>query len=334
MKLKAFIKKYLNWIVAVLLIAYCVDLYFELYANNKQTTKSKYDDYHITDTASQNELNYDSMPCKMIQFAKDSIKRIKNEQIHVNDGDDAQGEVRGGEFLWGLAYVSNNYKHQKNIHLDSPFDYFLPLEKQDSNTHYFISIYPYEFPDNNDNSDYFISQKHFIAQNNKYYLKYVVKDSVNGRDFYGHYIYREIPVKYVEKYKTLLMPVTFKNYSTACVLLNILRNVFTLCSFYFFLILPIKVILSISKGTPFDYKNIRRLSFIAYFLLLFPFLLSAIKLIIHQMFLQKIPKEFTFHLQLYFDSYFNFMLAGVVVFIIARAFKRGYNLQKEQELTI
>ena len=104
--------------------------------------------------------------------------------------------------------------------------------------------------------------------------------------------------------------------------------------FYFFLILPVKVILSISKGTPFDYKNIRRLSFTSYFLLLFPFILSAIKLIIHKVFLQKIPNEFTFHLQLYFNSYFMFVIAGVIVFIIARAFKRGYNLQKEQELTI
>ena len=334
MKLKAFIKKYQNWIAAVLIIAFCINLYFKVNVKSKQTTGLKYEYYHITDTAEQKELNYDSMPCKMAQFAKDSLKRLEDEQKRINDGNDAQGEVMGGEFLWGLAFVRNDYSKSNVIRLNTPFNFSMQSVKQESNTAYFISLYPYEMPDNSFNNDYFISHKDFIAQNNKYYLKYVVKDSVNEGDFYGHYTYRQIPIKYVKEYRALLVPVTYTNYLIADVFGFMVRFFCQLLVWYFLFYLPIKTIISISKGTPFDQKNIWRLSFISYFLILFPFVLSGIKMLIHLLFLNKIPVEFTFHLQEYFFSYFKYILSGVVVFIIAQAFKRGYNLQKEQELTI
>jgi len=102
-------------------------------------------------------------------------------------------------------------------------------------------------------------------------------------------------------------------------------------------VLPTKIIFLISKGTPFDKSNVRNLNAIAAYLLLYD-IADLIHSIIGNFILNTASDKNVFthwsdygipphHWKLY-------LLAGSIVFIIARAFKKGYELQKEQELTI
>ena len=114
---------------------------------------------------------------------------------------------------------------------------------------------------------------------------------------------------------------------------------FTFFQFFCLFVLPVKIIILISRGKPFDTSNVKNLYAIATYLVLYDFA-SLIELIIAGKlavpFNSKIPNIRTWseaykvlppHWKLY-------LLAGAIVFVIAKAFKRGYDLQKEQELTI
>ena len=107
----------------------------------------------------------------------------------------------------------------------------------------------------------------------------------------------------------------------------------TLCLF----ILPIKIIILMAKGKTFNKSNVRNLHAIAYFLLFVVFL--------------SFFENFTFYIKmktshhdplieqllikrLLPSHYIWFFIAGILVFVIARIFKKGYLLQKEQKLTI
>jgi len=103
---------------------------------------------------------------------------------------------------------------------------------------------------------------------------------------------------------------------------------------FFLLVLPAKIILLISIGKPFDISNIRNLNAISYCLLSMDFVYYA-----ENVLLEMVSKN-NFSFKALFETNFKtigwqwYLLAGAIVFVIARAFKRGYDLQKEQELTI
>ena len=106
---------------------------------------------------------------------------------------------------------------------------------------------------------------------------------------------------------------------------------------YFFcilciILLPIKIILLISKGKPFDKSNITNLYAISAYLFIYN-LCNFISRYCHTVIL-KVQSLHQSDASKYFYTHKNELILSLLLFIIAKAFKRGYNLQKEQELTI
>lgn len=124
-------------------------------------------------------------------------------------------------------------------------------------------------------------------------------------------------------------------------LLLFLIRVYSTIHLYFkilcLVMLPIKTIILISKGVPFNTSNIKNLHAIAYFLFLN--YLAGVLFRLHIRYTANVNNTFYEHHKdldpkVYFSLHLEYIIGGILVFIIAKAFKRGYNLQKEQELTI
>lgn len=153
-----------------------------------------------------------------------------------------------------------------------------------------------------------------------YFLTLIFSMGYFKNNYDIHFLYQSFPNKAWTFYKII---------STIC-----LVYFTTLCLF----VLPVKIIFFIAKGKPFDRNNVKNIHAVAYFLLLLVVFCSVEQFIVRVITLisfhrdpliEKFPLDTLIPHQCYW-----YLLAGVIVFIIARAFKRGYDLQKEQELTI
>lgn len=176
----------------------------------------------------------------------------------------------------------------------------------------------------------------FFIEKNKYYLAFVVWDKILDNDKkHGHYERKEIAVRYSEQEKKILIPLTPKQYSLVSILLNALSWIYMATYAFFVIGLPLQIILSISNGKAFTRKNIVRLNLITVFLLVVALLLSFLPSIIHIIFSKYIDLAFSKptvwqttiqNLSLYIYS--------AIAFVLNVAFRKGYKLQQEQELTV
>lgn len=176
----------------------------------------------------------------------------------------------------------------------------------------------------------------FFMENGKYYLAFVVWDKMQDNDKkYGHYERKEIAVRYSEQEKKILIPLTLKQHSLVSILLNALSWLYMATYAFFVIGLPLQIILSISNGKAFTSKNIIRLNLITVFLLVMALLLSFLPSIIHIIFSKYIDSNFSTptiwrtifqNLSLYIYS--------AIAFVLNIAFRKGYKLQEEQELTV
>ena len=371
MNIITFLQKRWRWLLALAFIIYLINIIFYNTINGKinhdYSTNAFYPYYIINDTTSIS-YNFDSLPCNRIMEIKDSLKYAEDRKKMINDGDNASGYVGDDNFLWGTAYIRdekegsekdslsqqggivfrlkyklNNTKDKDSIkainkeidRINAEMDKYrkIPGEEWGTKTRYFIVLHSYELIDSSHMSNPVGYEKTFIENNGRYFIRSIEKDSVdsNNKNFkICHYVYKEIPVKYVSMYKALLIRVSYKWYTIFKIVRGILATFVSLLFFYFVIFLSLKTVISISKGTPFTIGNIVNLRLTAYFLIVLPVLQVGIKHLLHLLFITSIPNEFAFTTN--FNLYY--FISGIAVYIIAKAFKRGYDLQKEQELTI
>jgi len=184
-------------------------------------------------------------------------------------------------------------------------------------------------------------QVSFFIENDKYYIKYFIGDSIgaNGTKW-GHMEKKEVPVRFSIPLDentpagSLLIPVSPKTYGIMNTLLWILTVSVVLLFGYIFIVLSLRTLYRIARGQPFTKRNIRRLYTIAWALLAIPILPPFINVVIEWFLRNKIPPEFYYP---FFQSILDgrhVLLAGFVVLLIAYAFRKGYKLQQDQDLTI
>lgn len=322
----------------------------------------------ITDTTETGFSYSDSLPCWKVEILKDSIKQVSDERKRINEGGDVEYQFSFPNFI-GTAIVYDKREEKEEFKLfcknsnekfqlekklkeatnkdtikaiKNRIDYLtatmcanesVPYKERIKNKSYFISLNPYKFIDSINYPDYYIN-KRFLVNDNKYYIKYVIFDSVRNKTIYGRFAYKQIGVKYVAKGNNLLIPISLKSYNILNKLIGLAVFLTLFYIIYAFILLPLKCIIKISKGNPFALSNIRSLHLIAFFLMAYPFLVLLPKILIHFLFRKTIPYEFTFNYWECFYSNSTYLISGIIVLFVARAFKRGYDLQKEQELTI
>lgn len=163
--------------------------------------------------------------------------------------------------------------------------------------------------------------------------KYFVKSAELG-------LSKEISVRYSPGYPSsykssaVMIPISKKTYETLEIIVWGLLIVFFLVFLYIIYILPAKVLMAVASGEPFTKKNIKRLNITGLTLLAVAIVPPLISIFVDWIMGNRIPDDIYFpFIHVIFDNKY-ILVAGLVVLLIANAFKQGYNLQQEQDLTI
>jgi len=253
---------------------------------------------------------------------KESLARLDNATIAAYQRIDATTNKDSIEKIKtqlrdSLAYIKRHYEKR------------IALAGRGKDQYYYIGFDGYRLD----------RESKFFIQNETYNLAYVkwdtAKKNANSNWKHGHYERKQIGVRYSAENKRVLVPVTKHQYEALRSLFYLLWFVFLVGALYFFLGIPVQVLLNISRGQAFDENNVRYLNMIArlffvlgLFCLFGPYILDLFLRII-------IPADFKRPpvLEGIWTVIWLFVLS-IAVFITGKAFKKGNTMQKEQDLTI
>lgn len=311
----------------------------------------------------------DSLPHYLYQHLADSIKRGRDERNLENRSVGMNGESIGtlgiyvmdapGKRNSGMEKMqrtiaildSLTVEADKKIAMLTSKDSIAFIKKQLRDTlAYFnrVGNQPVEITNEEPGKLYYLGitgyslayEKKFFVQNGTYNLAIPKWDSVkkdgNGDSTrYGHYERRQIPVRYSTENKQLLIPVSFQQWKALKIILPVFNYCLLFAALYFFLGLPIQILVNISKGKAFDERNIKRFTLMTQVLLCWGVLNMLSPYILRLLFGKMIPDDFTLpgFWQMLNDNLGIFILV-LAIFITGKAFQKGNRLQKEQDLTI
>jgi Protein of unknown function (DUF2975) len=229
-----------------------------------------------------------------------------------------------GKFLNGLSF---GFVGVLNFPLSYGYEE-IPYQKSDTSTNYYFSLSGYEFKEN---------ETKFYMEKGTYNLAYVQitkkKEMLERR--IGEYFCKKIDIRYSSANKRILIPITKSRYE---ILRSILKaTIFLLIgiAFYFFIGLPLQILLNISRGKAFCLGNIKYLKQMIFVACIFYVLVFFSPYLFQLIFMDKIPTEIFYNSfsktlgRNIFSLLFIFML-----FLIKKAFEKGYNLQEENALTV
>lgn len=178
----------------------------------------------------------------------------------------------------------------------------------------------------------------FYIEGDNYNLAYVKWDTTKSANQFaktGHYESKQIKVRYASERKRILIPITETPFKVLKFVIWTFAFLTGALILYFFVGLPIRLLINISRGRAFIEKNIQILNQISLAAFIIPLLTIISPYIFRLLFWKIIPDDFKIEplMNKISDNIFVIMM-GLVAFLIAKAFKKGYNLQHEQDLTI
>ena len=299
--------------------------------------------WFIRDTSSVNTVKInDSLPHYQYKLLMDSINDIDNkkEAQKNNIGSGMMGNIIGyTEFRecdscqesekkktvkYGNKFKLLSDSLKFNYHVEGTSNARLNQPQK-----YFLYFAGYSL--NNDCT--------YLIDSGNCKLKYPVWDIMDAgkkrlKEHTGYLAIKQIPFRFVEKNNAILFPLNAMNFKIAKTVILIFYILILIYIIIIMIILPFKLLFSISKGIVFTNNNIRYLYFISYSFLgysLFSCILTVALRFVFQ--LNKIP-EFSYdYWNLAKDYYISFLI-GLIVYGIAKAFDKGYQIQKENDLIV
>ncbi len=265
----------------------------------------------------QNSWDNNSKNDPLIRSMQDSIDTLNQKWVKLKDNKDSIKKLKEqlGDIMWRFNVRSNELLQEMNKNEEKL--YYLGLNGY-SPTNY--------------NTKFFMDK-------GTYNLAYVKWDSVVKRKYdstkTGHYERKQIPVRYTTEDKRILIPISKKQFSLIDGFLNTWTFIWLFLFVYFFIGLPIQILINISKGNAFNKKNILRFKIMAYVLFAYALASTLIPYVLKFFFRKLIPDDFKYQsiIQSLLNNLYLFLIA-IAIFIIAKAFQKGYKLQQEQDLTI
>lgn len=153
---------------------------------------------------------------------------------------------------------------------------------------------------------------HFVIKK----LKYKVVDMFNATD---------------KAHKKILIPVS-RTYYLIFNLFSIIVTIFL--AFIFLKVLGgcIIFLIEIAKGNAFSISNYKRLFRLAYIIAIIPLFNIIPKLVFHWIYRSYYKNEFTIYID--WGKNIKWIFVSLIILILAKAFKKGYLIQQEQNLTV
>lgn len=364
------LKRKFNWatlFISLIIIAYLGNIYT---SNNNDDSFLGSESITIPtdDTAFRNAFFFpdinDSLPYYEYRKIKDSIARIKAEIDIENKGRSARSIFLGFiGFSQLKAYQPKSFSDSRSnlgllqSQLDSLEKRMSGIKDQDSllsmknkasgirdiinkglsgnhvtdnkKLEYFITFPDIQIKENN----------HFFVQNGNYYLAHPVWDITKKEDEFtfksGHYTRIPLKFRYNADKKMLLIPTNRILYKFLQITFSILWLGFIIAGFYIIIGLPVSILGSVSIGQVFTLTNIRQLKIIYIFLFIITLLKVIFPLLIYWFLSFFTPP--VFKTPSIFESLYSslpLLIAGLAVFLISKAFQKGYKLQQEEDFTV
>ncbi len=178
----------------------------------------------------------------------------------------------------------------------------------------------------------------FLIDKNDYIIERFVTEKKTEDGAIGHTEQKKVKVRLGTDHKkkglTLLIPVSNKVFPWIEILMYIFLLIAILAAIWIFIRLPVLVLINIANGNPFLKKNISYLTFIGWGIIGSCLLTIILPGLIQLILSSSIPNEIYYP---FWSNLFDFrwiIFLGIAVLMLARAFKQGYKLQQEQDLTI
>lgn len=178
------------------------------------------------------------------------------------------------------------------------------------------------------------------------YIKYPVWDSVRQKSKarVGHYVMKPIPFYISEltesdkhnadALRTLYVPISKRAYTITQIGWGITSGIMTIASLLLCIILPLWILKDIATGQAFHKKTFFRIYRIAYFILFSSLLQFTGAVVMYLVYKDSLYTYATLHWNELLSNLVKGLLTCAAILILGMAFKRGYRLQHEQDLTI
>jgi hypothetical protein len=268
----------------------------------------------ISATHSANQLPVnDSLPYSRYRLMLDSVEQINNCRAE-------QLKSIGSWMLIGWpGFTEIN---------DASICESFPKDDTWNQYKYFLALPGYRL---NPNADFYMN-------NGKYFLKTFVRDTMIGDASTGHFTDKEIAIRFAKPQAQqpgyALIPVSGQKFKTFSIIMYVLAAALALYIIWSLIILPVRVLRAIAKDNAITELNIRDLAIIGWSLVGFALLPGLFTLLIDFIFRNSIPDG----INLIFTDTLAWskplILAGLILLLLRRAFKKGYIFRKANEITI
>ncbi|MCY7293667.1 MAG: DUF2975 domain-containing protein [Ferruginibacter sp.] len=259
--------------------------------------------------------NYDELPAN---FSTESIIAT------LNDLDTYKRLAEKEKDPFAQRIIQENIDSKKKSLQFNPFDF--QNENSQTKENYF-SLGEFDFKENDTK---------FFIKNGSYNLAKVKwqQNDKNLKNKIGSYYVEKINFRYSSKDKRILIPVSGKTFIFLKIFLAVIFGLTGFAMIYFFIGIPIQILLNISRGDAFSLININYLKEITKFTIALLILSPIISYLLPFILIENIYANFTLSTPdsiLKICKYVFFIFALVIT---RKAFIKGYNLEKENALTV
>lgn len=309
------------------------------------------------------EIN-DSLPHYQYRQTEDSFKRIAYEIDQQNKGHFFQTKSWN---VFGFSKIRNPFKLNNRVkarellfkeRIDSIRQAAATLKDPDSlnrlneyekeltqtwSFRKYDEIYDTLAPDD---FDYFITlngyklphDDKFFVQHGNFYIAHLVRDNSKKKEngeVSTYFIRKQVKTRYHENENSISIPVSRSWYTILNSTAFIMTTLFWIVYVYIIFGLPASILLSVSRGKAFTAGNIRDMKIIYRFLLLIGLLKSVFPYLKEWILSDYINGTYIGTEGMNsFISALPLLLSGAAVFLICKAFQKGYKLQQEEDFTV
>src|SRR5688572_548388 len=194
------------------------------------------------------------------------------------------------------------------------------------------------------NRKYFVSFKGFVLkqdtrffiEGNNYKIEKFIPEKTAGNVIRGRTEQKKVNFRLSkpdpgEKGLTLMVPVKHDLFNGVKIVMYIILGICLILGTWLFIILPVRVLVNITNGKPFLEKNFKFLNQTGWGIIGACLILILVPKLFQWML--PLPEEIYYPIWSSVVDYRWLIFLGIVVLMIANAFREGYKLQQEQDLT-
>lgn len=183
----------------------------------------------------------------------------------------------------------------------------------------------------------------FIIEKGKYYLIKPIKVNVSFNVSYYNSEpmeeKKEIQVRlavpfFERKMTSLLIPLSERTGKILSTISDILMIITLIAGLYIFFVLPIRILVNIGNGHPFKATNHKYLKIIGWTILIITFIRITVPKAVEFFFRPMITDDIYNPFILSIFDFKKEIVSGFAILLLAKAFKKGYSIQKENDLTV